>query len=219
MHSKLIPEFCGEAGRNCQPDGFVASPVQVSDVDARYFLMAIEAGLLEHLGCGRYKAAASSAFEQFFWEGRKALEPRPFTLWLEPVITVAGLARLHFDHGWPKESIGTQSADFAFDLVTFLPGNSTESIAGEVKKTAREIDDLVTLMVEYGRAADIEAPTAGKERNAYMKVAALRRRRPPIFWALGPDGLSRVFKVQFGAGDVVELVTVSDDQLNYTRTL
>ena len=215
LYDRLIPEFCGEARRGCDASGFQSGSVHISQQDAHYFLKAFNAGLIEHQGSGLYRAARSAAREQFFWEGRRALTPRPFTLWLEPIITVAGLARLHFDYGWPKHLIGTQSLDWAFDLVTFLPDRAEELIAGEVKKTAKEIDQLLQLMTIFGRHPTIEIPSSGKERNAYKKVLALRSRRPPLFWALGPDGVSEVFAVQYSEGGVVDLIATENAALKF----
>lgn len=218
LHEVLIPEFCSHPGKGCEPSGFRPDSVRVSDEDARYFLMAYDAGLIEHQGQGHYRAAASAASEQFFWEGRRALGPRPFTLWLEPIITVAGLARLHFDHRWPKDRIGMQSADWAFDLVAFLSDGANEYVAAEVKKTTKEITELIELMKMFGMEPGLPEPRSGKARNAWKKMAALRRRRPPLFWALGPDGVSHAFEVSCRSGDVIELLPTGEDALDCPET-
>ena len=215
LYDFLIPEFCSDPKRLCHDSGFSRSSVKVSEQDARYFLMAWHSHLIEHQGRGLYRAANSAASEQFFWQGRRTDEGRTFTLWLEPVITVAGLARLHFDYGWPKHLIGTQSVDWAFDLVTFLPGQSTEFIAGEVKKTDSELDELIRLMKAFGQNPATTEPAAGKARNAFKKVTALRLRRAPLFWALGPGGLSRMFEVSYGADDVLDLLPIAECALRF----
>jgi hypothetical protein len=215
IYGRLIAEFCSHRVRGCDPAGFNRASMLVGPQDAQYFLRAFEGGLVKHQGRGLYRAAASATSEQFFWEGRKAMNPRPFTLWLEPIITVAGVARLHFDYRWPKHLIGTQSADWAFDLVTFMPGQSDEFIAGEVKKTPTEIHQLLKLMQRFGEDPIAGLPRAGKERNAYMKISALRARRPPIFWALGPDGLSKVYRVGYGRGGAVNLIAADESALMF----
>jgi hypothetical protein len=215
LYERLIPEFCGDSDRRCETSDFRGDSVRISAQDASYFVMAWEAGLIEHQGRGLYRAAGSAASEQFFWTGPRASEPRWFSLWIEPVITVAALARLHFDFGWPKHLIGTQSVDWAFDVVTFLPGQANEFIAGEVKKTRSEVDHLIRLMAEFGRNPRMEVPTSGKARNAYKKVAGLRARRAPMFWAIGPDGLSKAYRVRYHQRDVVELVPADDRALRF----
>ena len=168
LYNRFIPEFCSELKRNCQIAGFKKPTVQISEDDARYFLMALHSGLIQHEGCGRYRAARSSTFEQLFWTGSKEGEPRQFTLWLEPVITLGALARLHFDYGWPRDLIGTQSVDYAFDLVTYLSNGPHEFIACEVKKTAREIEQLLCLMKDYGQ------DPAGPEHLLFPKLMVSR---------------------------------------------
>lgn len=165
----LIPEFCGDPIRRCDVSGFRKASIEVGKEDARYFLMAWEGGLIEHQGRGLCRASRSAASEQFFWEGRKASKRSSFTLWLEPVITISGLARLHFDYRWPKHLIGTQSSDWAFDLVTFLPSSPNEIIAGEVKKARSEIDELIRLMQDFGQRTGATPPSSVKARNAYKK--------------------------------------------------
>lgn len=216
LYDKLLPEFCSEPSRHLQVSSFRQESMRVSEADARYFLLAWRAGLIEHEGRGIYRAAMSSTGEQFFWEGPKAAKPRPFTLWLEPVITVAALARLHFDFGWPKDLIGCQSPDWAFDLVASLPDQFSEHIAGEVKRSSKEVDDLIAYMVGYGANPSATEPLeSGKQRNAFKKVVALRKRRAPIFWAVGPDGDSRAFRVRYRDDDEVVLDQVDVGELRY----
>ncbi len=207
LYRQLIPQFCDDAARRCDVSTFNKSSVNLSEQDAANFLRALDNGLIHHVGRGLYRAVRSAASEQFFWTGRNVPGLRSFSLWLEPIITVGALARLHFDYGWPEDLIGTQSVDWAFDLVGFLPGACSEHIAGEVKKTNAELDQLLMLMFEFGQLPVPEAPPpSGKARNAYKKIAALRERRAPIFWAIGPDGTSKVHRVEYHAGDRVKLV-------------
>ena len=216
VYDQLIPEFCSDPGRHLDAAGFRPESLTISEEDARYFLLAWQSGLIEHQGRGLYVAKQSSTKEQFFWEGRRDERPKRFTLWLEPVITVGGLARLHFDFSWPSELIGSQSKDWAFDLVAVLPGRNGEYIAGEVKKSSREIDDLIILMEEYGRYPDEEEPAnSGKRRNAFKKVRALRARQAPLFWALGPNSDSRVFQVGYQDDGSLSFTSVSNAALQF----
>ena len=67
--------------------------------------------------------------------------------------------------------------------------------------------------------ADPNAPEPGKSqqkaRNAFRKMAALRDRKAPVFWALGPDGYSRVFLPKYLDSGVVELTEASSSALNF----
>lgn len=144
----FLPTFCNDPTRAYGADGFRPDWEKVSEVDAADFLRGIDGGLVKHVGRGLYRAPRSRAGEQFFWSGLKRKKPRPITLWVEPIITVAVLARLHFALGWPKELLGTQTEkDWAFDVATYLSGDlKGEYIACEVKKSTAEIDRLLELM-------------------------------------------------------------------------
>lgn len=215
LYQRLIPEFCEDQNRCCDIANFVRTSNRLGEQDARDFVEAWNSGLIEHQGRGLYRAANSAASEQFFWEGRKANVPRTYTLWMEPVITVAALGRLHHTYHWPKHLIGTQSVGWAFDLVAILPAKEGEFIAGEVKKTAQEVDQLIGSMLHFARTPDAPAPSSGQQRNAYKKVCALRARNAPIFWAVGPEMFSRVFRVAYRADGIVDLAPVDDSALQF----
>ena len=132
---------------------------------------------------------------------------------VEPIITFGGLARLHLDFGWPTENIGAQSPDSAFDIVAYSNSSSDERIAGEVKKTKREVDRLLELMAEYCSDPSAVALVGERGRNAFKKVEGLRARKAPIFWALGPAGYSRAFSVSYQEGGSIGLEEVDSSIL------
>lgn len=208
VYNRFIPEYCADPSRRCQPSGFNKASMKVSPFDADWFVKAFNANLIKHVGRGQYRADRSGAKEQFFWTGPKHAEPRPFSLWLEPVITVGALGRLQIELGWPEHLVGMQSSDYVFDLVAFLPGQDAEFIAGEVKKTKAEVLLLLELMAYFGRNPDQPLPPTNqqKHRNAHKKVAALRARKTPLFWAVGPDSLNHVFRVAHGENGMMELL-------------
>jgi hypothetical protein len=134
-------------------------------------------------------------------------------LWAEPIITVAVLARLHFDLGWPRHLIGTQSPDWAFDVTAYQTSDlDNEHIACEVKKSDSESKQLVAFMTDLGRnqASDDHR---GSKLNAYRKVQSLRLRRAPLFWAVGPN-VSHVFRVAYD-DDFLMLKPTSNLDLKY----
>src|SRR5690606_30736031 len=101
--------------------GFVGASVEKLDpIDASDFLSAIDEGLVVH-DRGIFRAPCSKATEQIFWQGDKKSSPRRISLWLEPIITMAGLFRLYAKYGWPKSQLGMQSRTWAFDLVAYTP--------------------------------------------------------------------------------------------------
>ncbi len=206
--NEFLPTFC--ASRSYSMDGFKEDWNKVSEADATDFLRAFSAGLVKHESRGLYRAPRSYASEQFFWQGLRKKSPRPITLWLEPIITIAVLARLHFELGWPKESLGTQTkGGWAFDAATYSSSDSeVEYIACEVKKTSAEVSKLLELMDRFGKNPD--AAVALNEQNAFRKVKALRSRRSPWFWAVGPGRSSHAFRVEYAEEDVVLFHEIQD---------
>lgn len=213
LDSELLPQFCGDERRQYEQSGFRRDSFTISDVDAADFVRAWKEGLMRQQKPGLYRAARSAASEQFFWSGPRDQVPRSFTLWVEPVITVAALARLHFNFRWPVDHIGTQSWDGAFDVMAFRPG--CDSIAGEIKKSIPEITQLLELMQRFGRDPQAAMPSAGKARNAYKKIVALRARRAPVFWAVGPGGYNTVYRVEYGVDGTVDLIASHESLLSY----
>jgi len=183
MRGEWLMAYCSDPQRRYNPTGFDPSSLRVSEVDARDCARAIDEAVVRDLGGGRYRAARSSGDEVLFWEGHKTRSPRRITAWLEPVITFAALARLHYRHHWPKECLGAQSADWAYDMVGFRsPDDDNPVLLGEIKKTSKGIralrDDLLAL-------ADGATPSS-RSKNSVRKWYALLATRPELLWLMGP---------------------------------
>jgi len=159
-------------------------------------MQAVDSGLVHHHG-GTFSAAQSKAKEQIFWQGAKNSVPRKVTLWLEPIITIAGLMRLHRDYLWSANQLGLQSKTWAFDLVGYAAEDlSTEHLVCEVKKTEHEVDTLLELMHKHlNTPTEMEREFKAAERNAFKKVLALRKSASKVFWALGPNDYGFVFNI------------------------
>jgi hypothetical protein len=138
--------YCSDMKRCYDPQGFDRTSVKVAEADARDCMLAIDHGVVYDLQGGRYRACMSSANEVLFWEGRKDKPIRRITLWLEPVITFAALARLHLVYNWPKEKLGMQPKGWAFDLAAYQDGDASR-ILGEVKKSGAELKRLRTELI------------------------------------------------------------------------
>lgn len=217
LDGELIPEFCALSARGYIPAGYREPRTPLSDFDATHFLRGWRAGLMKSDGFGRYRASRNGSVEQFFWEGSRSVSPRPFWLWLEPVITLGAMARLHLDFGWPADGVAAQSSDYAFDVVAYRADDHTEAIAGEVKKTKKECDDLLSLMIQFGAQPSVPKSDTSVALNAYKKVAGLVKRRAPIFWLIGPEGYSRVFKVMYGKQDEITLIETEEAELQFRK--
>ncbi len=190
-----LPSFCGAPHRNYSSNGFKKESIKnLTEHDAYWFLRSIDLGLVDESE-GFFVAPLSKAKEQIFWQGAKHIEPRPITLWVEPVITIGALAKMVEIYEWPIDKLGTQSKTWAFDLVVYGENSDDEILACEVKKSVKEIEVLMELMQEYCHENLAEEPSGGKERNAYKKILGIRRTWPSTFWALGPDGYSKVYEI------------------------
>jgi hypothetical protein len=214
----LLPTFCNHPRRGWGCEGFKEDWKNVSEKDAADFLLALDAGLIEHdKERGLYRAPKSLAGEQFFWSGKKSILPRPVTLWVEPIITVAVLARLHFKWGWPKELIGTQSRHWEFDITAYRASDlNNEYVACEVKKTVAELDQLVEFMQRFSIDRDAgDTLKSSREKNAFRKLEGLQARHASIFWAVGPNGANKIFRMTYADEGEVIFKSASDDALTY----
>ena len=215
LHSSLLPSFCLDIKRNFSLAGFKDLSITLSEFDARNFLRAIDSGLVRDTGGGRYKSIRSNAQEQIFWEGPKSVDPRPLTLWMEPIITMGTIARLGLDYGCPADVLGMQSKDWAFDFVVYQSSTSAlEHIAGEVKTTADQVDNLITDLRIYGETG-ATSPKSEHSRhvNSFKKWQSLLKGRAPMFWAVGPNDYTRLFEVHYGTGNTANFLDVPLENL------
>lgn len=212
MRGEWLTAYCSYPKRHYDSTGFDPSSLRVSEADARDCARAIDGGIVLDLGGGRYRAPRSSCDEVLFWQGHKKKSPRRITVWQEPVITFAALARLHYLHQWPKECLGTQSKDWAYDIVGFRASDEEcPVLLGEVKKSAREIralrDDLLALAKGTVRSS--------RSQNVLRKWDALLVSRPALLWLVGPREETYLYAPEYsGAG--AKLHEVSESALHYS---
>lgn len=217
LRYKWLPEFCADEKRQYDPAGFKNSSIKISEFDAKNFIRALDEGLVNDSGGGRYRCHRSSAFEQIFWNGSKSIQPTPLWLWIEPVITIGTIARLGLDYSWPAEALCNQPAGWAFDFAVFKSESSeNEYIAGEVKKTKRELDELIRDLTEFGRLGLTECDSDHPKRvNSFKKWNRLQECRAPFFWAVGPNDYTHLFSVNYGENHTAVFTEVPLDRLGY----
>jgi hypothetical protein len=214
--SRLTPEwlipFC--QARSYTHDGFDEQGIKrLSPTDASDFMEAVDTGLVSHQN-GTFSAPLSKAKEQIFWQGPRDSVPRKVTLWLEPIITIAALRRLQRDFLWPMNQLGLQSKTWAFDLVAYSDDLITESLTCEVKKTEREVDALIECMIRHlNTPLDAAVEFKGSERNAFMKILALRKSACSVFWVLGPGRYGYIFNVVHEENGEISLQVATESAL------
>lgn len=196
MRGEWLEAYCSDPGRRYDATGFDPSSLRVGEADARDCARAIDERIVRDVGGGRYWAARSSTAEVLFWEGQKTRVPRRITVWLEPVITLAALARLHYRHGWPKECLGAQSNDWAYDLVGYrMPDDERPVLLGEVKKSGKEVRDLRDALLALASGASPRT----RSRNSLAKWNALLATRPTLLWLVGPDDEHYVYRPDYAS--------------------
>ena len=207
LQTEWLPAYCKDARRNYDPTGFNTNSIKVSEADARDCMLAIDQLVVIDTGGGRFRAPKSSAQEVLFWEGHKAKSPRAITLWLEPVITFAALARLHATYGWPKESLGMQPKGWAFDLAVYGPrSDQPPRILGEVKKSSSELHRLREDLLKLSAGAAMDTFPL----NSTKKWSALLAMKPGIVWLVGPDEESYAYVPAFTiSGCTLQEVNIS----------
>jgi hypothetical protein len=212
LYGKLIPRFCSRSDRKMTPKGFCPDNLKnLHEKDMADFLRGWKEEIFKDVRGGLYKAPRGGSKEQFFWSGLTANSPRTFSLWLEPIIALGVLARMHLDFKWPRELIGSQTKRrFAFDVFGCKSPEPDETVllACEIKKSPEEIDALITHMHEFGLkpALTEESLPKAAAKNAFKKVKELRANKAGTFWAVGPGRYQKVFSVKYRREDVVEFV-------------
>lgn len=216
LYAEWLPVFCNDPRRGYGTEGFRDDSIRVSARDAANFLRAMDGGLIRHVGGGQYQCAQSKALEQLFWEHEKHKIPRPVTLWMEPVITMATLARLHYDLGWPEERLGMQTSDWAFDLAAYSDEPPPRLlVACEVKKSRLEIDHLVADLLHHSRERPQSAISdRARHVNSFKKWDSLRRERAPYLWLVGPDGYEFAFGLSYRS-HTAEMEAIDVGRLKY----
>lgn len=215
-----LPTYCSDPFRNYDVRGFSGGMRSLSACDAADFTYSLDKGLVKDMGGGRYRAPRSMAVEVLFWEGLKAVSPRPITLWLEPVITIAALGRLHRDYGWPAAYLGLQSADWAFDLVAYADqASAAVKVACEIKKTSRELMHMIRCLHHFAvEPKAVSKCEKGPDLNAARKWTALAAARPRLFWAVGPAAESALFSVTYDKTGPRRFEPVSLEALHFAES-
>ncbi|MGQ0501319.1 MAG: hypothetical protein ACT4P0_01730 [Panacagrimonas sp.] len=219
LRCEWLPTYCHDSKRGYATEGFKAASSKVTEDDARDFLRGMDVNVITDGGGGRYRAPRNKVDIVIFWEGSRTKSPRPITLFAEPVIAIASRARLHLDFGWPKGLLGLESAKWEFDLVAFLPRDlNNEHIAGEVKKTVRQLEVLISHMKAFSPThPSPDGKMTPLERNAFNKYKGLLLRRATMFWAIGPGGYSRLFEVTYPPDGGLSLNEIPIERLRYSR--
>jgi hypothetical protein len=108
-----------------------------------------------------------------------------------------------------------QSKDWAFDFAVFKETSSeSEFVAGEVKKSPKELDSLIENLVAFGQQGASECPSIHRDVvNSFKKWLALLRCNAPFFWAVGPNNYTHLFNVVYNTENNASFTEVQLEQL------
>lgn len=212
---QLLPQFCSHYGYDIA--GFKKETIErIGHYDAMWFLEALRTQAVTY-NKPFFLAPQSGAKEQIFWQAGQSKLPRPITIWVEPVVTIAAAGRLHSQFNWPRYLIGLQSKkNWAFDLVGYDSCLSPMLVC-EVKKSHREVDQLINAMLGYFQQLPLtDEPKKQSLRNAYRKVVALREMMPRVVWVVGPENYGEVFSCLWNSnGEAGVLVKTGEAALSW----
>jgi len=121
----------------------LANLKMLSNFDAEWFLRAVEGNLFTEIH-GEFTMARNSARESIFWSGLKSEVPQSKGIAVEPIVTMGAIARLHFEHGWPLDCLGTQPTKWKFDLAAY--NTDGEAILCEVKRRPRDVERMCAFL-------------------------------------------------------------------------
>jgi hypothetical protein len=192
-------------------DGAVSLPTDFHPDEAIGFLRALDAGIVYVSDSGR------CALPSVHRTTAKPTEPclfsrRPdgsvYLAWREYITQVGAVASLVLDYGWPVGLVALDPRTLEFDVAGFASSgrDALMVVAGETKKTQRELSKLLTQMDAAGRSAGV--PAQGSSTDGHKKYRGLLKERPQYFWAVAP-GARRAFRVKY-AGDSAALEEIAD---------
>lgn len=173
---------------------------RIPDFDIAWFFRAIEAGYLSELPNGDFIARQDGGVERVYWHLNKSDPQGPgrVTAAVEAIIAIGAVARMVEQFGWEADRIGLQfkwGRHWPFDL-TIREADGGIGIQCEVKTRAAEVDSLCQYLQNILNGAPPVAKLPAKTKSNFEpKAMCLIETPPKVFWALGPDGYEKVFRV------------------------
>jgi hypothetical protein len=177
----------------------VRLPSDIHPDEAVGFMRALDSGIVELSDSGR------CSLPSIHRSSRKPTEPCLFGVrsgtavylaWREYITQVGALATLVLDYGWPARLVALDPRNWEFDVAGFdseLP-TAYMHVAGETKKTQKELSRLVDQMLAASRAR----LTLGElgSSDGHKKYGGLLKERSSYFWAVAP-GVRRAFGIVY----------------------
>ena len=209
--NQLLPDYHEAYGG--KPRDFIDRIDDLSAEDARWTLRALDEGIVEILPKTRLRLPQSPIKTTLVWRNAGNV-----SFFIEGALSAGAAARLHFEFGWPVDTLGFESPwkpyRRAFDLFAVHEG-SMEYLAGEAKTANESVTRVVEEMQACGRLGVHEHPTPTSPIviNAHRKWGGLLRSKAPVFFAFGPGEDWQSFLVAYDEGVPVRFRPVTLDAL------
>jgi hypothetical protein len=220
IRDEWLPPYLADYGY--EPGGYFGDVGNLTEIDALWFMRAIDEGVVTLLPKARLLLPASPIKATIFWEHSKAVSPRPISLHREGILSTGMAARLHFEFGWPVPQLGFEypfergDGRRAFDIGA-LTDDGKLLLAGEAKNARDELAHLLAVMNDCGmRGAHAHEPPEKNRTNGHRKWLGLIRCQPEVFFTFGPGEDWSTFRVSYDAG-VRSTMTDGDKELLYFR--
>jgi hypothetical protein len=218
-----LPQYLLDEGY--EGGGYLGGEEHLEEIDAQWFLRAIDEQIVTLLPKARLSLPASSVLAMIFWEHSRTTSPRPVSLHREGILSAGMAARLNLEYGWPIAQMGFEyppergDGRRAFDLGALDPFGSL-ALAGEAKKAQHELKRVLSVMQECGSSGPHEHDPEDKARiNGHRKWQGLIRCRPSVFFTFGPGEDWSIFRVLFANDGRLALEPGDRELLRYSHDL
>jgi hypothetical protein len=185
-------------------NGSVALPGDFHPDEAAGFFRALNAGIVSVSDSGRctlptvHRATARPTEPCLFSRRR---DGSIYLAWREYITQVGAVASLILDYGWPTSLVALDPRTLEFDVGGFASParDAWMVVAGETKKTQRELDRLMVQIDAASRSADMSVRQT--VTDGQKKYRGILKERPKYFWAVAP-GARRSFRVIYERNSV-----------------
>lgn len=134
-----------------------------------------------------------------------------YLAWREYITQIGAVTSLCIDYKWPIELVALDPRDWTFDVAGFetTQKNSYMIIAGETKKTEKELIKLLSEMTEAMKNKLSLLELADTKKDGYKKYRGLLKEKPLYFWASAP-GINKYYKLSYLSQEFVKMIEVKD---------
>ena len=170
---QYLPDWCASRPQPLDPSNFVAPDWSfLTPGLARWFLGAIDEGVVEARSDGEFMLGSSYPDGIFELAGRKDESPRPMRIRKESFVEVAAVGMLAVRYRWPVERLRFQPPGWALDFLAYVDDDwdrSEVAIAGEAKQFQKDAVALSASLKVCGERGDHDEADCTEPKNHHRK--------------------------------------------------